>query len=75
MELLYEVKIYNLFLIFVYAVYNSSEWFESVAYLEFNLLTDINMRKAAKGIESLYLIDEFNKEQQGIKSRKYILKL
>ena len=28
------------------------------------------MRKAAKGIESLYLIDEFNKEQQGIKSRK-----
>lgn len=33
------------------------------------------MRKAAKGIESLYLIDEFNKEQQGIKSRKYILKL
>lgn len=62
-------------MIFVYAVYNSSEWFESVAYLEFNLLTDINMRKAAKGIESLYLIDEFNKEQQGIKSRKYILKL
>ncbi|WP_035790364.1 transposase, partial [Clostridium beijerinckii] len=110
--------------------YDSVEWFEIASSLEFNLLTDINMRKA-KSIESFtdkryenalfiqspigsklyknrlkieqlfsvlkglynlenprlygqaryerhikwvllaYLIDEFNKKQQGIKTRKY----
>ena len=129
-NLLYEAKIYNPFLILADAAYDSSEWFEIASDLEFNLLTDINMRKA-KSIESFadkryenalfmqspiglklyknrlkieqlfsvlkglynlenprlygqaryerhikwvllaYLIDEFNKKQQGIKSRKY----
>lgn len=129
-DLLYEAKIFNPFLILSDAAYDSSEWFEIAADLEFNLLTDINMRKA-KSIESFtgkryenalfiqspiglnlyknrlkieqlfsvlkglynlenprlygqaryerhikwvllsYLIDEFNKKQQGIKSRKY----
>ncbi|GEP64759.1 hypothetical protein CBE01nite_25270 [Clostridium beijerinckii] len=32
------------------AVYNSVEWFEIASSLEFNLLTDINIRKA-KSIE------------------------
>ena len=129
-NLLYEAKIYNPFLILADAAYDSSEWFEIASDLEFNLLTDINMRKA-KSIESFadkryenalfiqspiglklyknrlkieqlfsvlkglynlenprlygqaryerhikwvllaYLIDEFNKKQEGIKSRKY----
>lgn len=129
-NLLYEAKIYNPFLILADAAYDSSEWFEIASDLEFNLLTDINMRKA-KSIESFadkryenalfmqspiglklyknrlkieqlfsvlkglynlenprlygqaryerhikwvllaYLIDEFNKKQEGINSRKY----
>ncbi|NSB12611.1 transposase [Clostridium beijerinckii] len=129
-DLLYEAKIYNPFLILADAAYDSLEWFEIASSLEFNLLTDINMRKA-KSIESFtdkryenalfiqspigsklyknrlkieqlfsvlkglynlenprlygqaryerhiklvllaYLIDEFNKKQQGIKTRKY----
>lgn len=129
-NLLYEAKIYNPFLILADAAYDSSEWFEIASDLEFNLLTDINMRKA-KSIESFadkryenalfmqspiglklyknrlkieqlfstlkglynlenprlygqaryerhikwvllaYLVDDFNKKQQGIKSRKY----
>lgn len=129
-NLLYEAKIYNPFLILADAAYDSSEWFEIASDLEFNLLIDINMRKA-KSIESFadkryenalfiqspiglklyknrlkieqlfsvlkglynlenprlyeqaryerhikwvllaYLIDEFNKKQEGIKSRKY----
>ena len=129
-DLLYEAKIYNPFLILADAAYDSVEWFEIASNLEFNLLTDINMRKAKsidsftykryenalfiqspiglklyknrlkieqlfsilKGLYNLenprlygqaryerhikwvllaYLIDEFNKKQQGIKSRKY----
>ncbi|MDU4802213.1 MAG: transposase [Clostridium butyricum] len=50
-NLLYEAKIYNPFLILADAAYDSSEWFEIASDLEFNLLTDINMRKA-KSIES-----------------------
>jgi hypothetical protein len=129
-DLLYEAKIYNPFLILADAAYDSTEWFEIASSLNFNLLTDINMRKA-KSIESFadkryenalflqspiglklyknrlkieqlfsvlkglynlenprlygqaryerhikwvllaYLIDEFNKKQQGIKTRKY----
>lgn len=129
-NLLYEAKIYNQFLILADAAYDSSEWFEIASDLEFNLLIDINMRKA-KSIESFadkryenalfmqspiglklyknrlkieqlfsvlkglynlenprlygqaryerhikwvllaYLIDEFNKKQERIKSRKY----
>ena len=129
-DLLYEAKIYNPFLILADAAYDSVEWFEIASDLKFNLLTDINMRKA-KSIESFavkryenalfmqspiglklyknrlkieqlfsvlkglynlenprlygqaryerhikwvllaYLVDEFNKKQQGIKSRKY----
>ncbi|AGX42843.1 transposase DDE domain protein [Clostridium saccharobutylicum] len=129
-DLLYEAKIYNPFLILADAAYDSAGWFEIASSLEFNLLTDINMRKA-KSIESFadkryenalflqspiglklyknrlkieqlfsvlkglynlenprlygqaryerhikwvllaYLIDEFNKKQQGIKTRKY----
>lgn len=128
--LLYEAKIYDPFLILADAAYNSVGWFKIASSLEFNLLTDINMRKA-KSIESFtdkryesalfiqspiglklyknrlkieqlfsvlkglynlenprlygkaryeshikwvllaYLIDEFNKRQQGIKTRKY----
>ncbi|WP_315068786.1 transposase [uncultured Clostridium sp.] len=45
-DLLYEVKIYDSFLIFADAAYDSAEWFEIVSNLEFNLLTDVNMRKA-----------------------------
>lgn len=129
-DLLYEAKNYNPFLILADAAYDSVEWFEIAAKLEFNLLADINMRKAKsieafidkryenalffespiganlyknrlkieqlfsvlKGLYNLenprlygqagyerhikwvllaYLIDEFNKKQQGIKSRKY----
>ncbi|WP_238901450.1 transposase [Clostridium sp. YIM B02500] len=129
-DLLYEAKIYNPFLILADAAYDSLEWFEIASSLEFNLLTDINMRKAKiiesftdkryenalfiqspigsklyknrlkieqlfsvlKGLYNLenprlygqaryerhikwvllaYLIDEFNKKQQGIKTRKY----
>lgn len=129
-DLLYEAKIYNPFLILADAAYDSVEWFKIASNLNFNLLTDINMRKA-KSIESFtdkryenalfiespigvklyknrlkieqlfsilkglynlenprlygqaryerhikwvllaYIIDEFNKKQQGIKSRKY----
>ena len=129
-DLLYEAKIYDPFLILADAAYDSAEWFEIASKLEFNLLTDVNMRKA-KSIESFtdkryenalflespigmklyknrlkieqlfsvlkglynlenprlygqaryerhikwvllaYLIDEFNKKLQGIKSRKY----
>jgi len=129
-DLLYEAKIYNPFLILADATYDSAEWFKIASNLEFNLLTDVNMRKA-KSIESFtdkryenalflespigmklyknrlkieqlfsilkglynlenprlygqaryerhikwvllaYLIDEFNKKLQGIKSRKY----
>jgi len=50
-DLLYEAKIYNPFLILADAAYDSVEWFEIASSLEFNLLTDINMRKA-KSIES-----------------------
>ncbi|WP_017210469.1 transposase [Clostridium beijerinckii] len=129
-DLLYEAKNYNPFLILADAAYDSVEWFEIAAKLEFNLLADINMRKAKsieafidkryenalffespiganlyknrlkieqlfsvlKGLYNLenprlygqaryerhikwvllaYLIDEFNKKRQGIKSRKY----
>ncbi|MDG5854926.1 transposase [Clostridium beijerinckii] len=49
-DLLYEAKIYNPFLVLADAVYNSVEWFEIASSLEFNLLTDINIRKA-KSIE------------------------
>lgn len=55
-NLLYEAKIYNPFLILADAAYDSSEWFEIASDLEFNLLTDINMRKA-KSIESLQIKD------------------
>ena len=121
--LLYESKTYNPFLILADTAYDSVEWFEIASNLEFNLLTDINMRKA-KNIESFadkrhenvlflkspiglkieqlfsvlkglynlenprlygqaryerhikwvlsaYLVDEFNKKQQEIKTRKY----
>lgn len=129
-DLLYEAKIYDPFLILADAAYDSEEWFKISSDLEFNLLADINMRKAKsinsfsskryknalfmespiglnlyknrlkieqlfsvlKGLYNLenprlygqaryerhikwvllaYLIDEFNKKQQGIKSRKY----
>lgn len=50
-DLLYEAKIYNPFLILADAAYNLVEWFEVASSLEFNLLTDINMRRA-KSIES-----------------------
>lgn len=130
LDLLYEAKIYNPFLILADAAYDSAEWFEIASNLELNLLTDINMRKA-KSIESFtdkryenalflkspiglklyknrvkieqlfsvlkglynlenprlygqsryerhikwvllsYLVDEFNKKQQGIETRKY----
>lgn len=130
-ELLYEAKIYNLFLILADAAYDSEKGFDIASNLKFNLLTGINMRKA-KSIESFsykryenaiflqypiglklyknrlkieqlfsvlkglynlensrlygqaryerhikwillaYLIDEFNKKQQGIKTRKYL---
>ncbi|WP_077847138.1 transposase, partial [Clostridium puniceum] len=50
-DLLYEAKIYNPFLILADAAYDSVEWFEIAEKLEFNLLTDINMRKA-KSIEA-----------------------
>ena len=49
-ELLYEAKIYNPFLVLANAAYDSKEWFEIALNLKFNLLTDINMRKA-KSIE------------------------
>ena len=129
-DLLYEAKIYNPFLILADAAYDSVKWLEIASDLKFNLLTDINMRKAKslesftdkryenalfiqspiglklyknrskieqlfstlKGIYNLenprlygqaryerhikwvllaYLVDDFNKKQQGIKSRKY----
>ena len=129
-DLLYESKTYNPFLILADAAYDSVEWFEIASSLEFNLLTDINMRKAKniksfadkrhenalflkspiglklyknrlkieqlfsvlKGLYNLEnprlygqaryerhikwvllacLVDEFNKKQQGIKTRKY----
>lgn len=129
-DLLYEAKIYNPFLILADAAYDSVKWLEIASDLKFNLLTDINMRKAKslesftdkryenalfiqspiglklyknrlkieqlfstlKGLYNLenprlygqaryerhikwvllaYLVDEFNKKQQGIKSRKY----
>lgn len=128
--MLYEARTYNPFLILVDAAYDSSEWFKIINKLKFNLLTDINMRKAKsielftdkryenalfiqspiglkvyknrlkieqvfsvlKGLYDLensalyvkaryeyhikwvllaYLVDEFNKRQQGIKTRKY----
>ena len=129
-DLLYEAKIYNPFLILADAAYDSVKWLEIASDLKFNLLTDINMRKA-KSLESFtdkryenalfiqspiglklyknrlkieqlfstlkvlynlenprlygqaryerhikwvllaYLVDDFNKKQQGIKSRKY----
>ncbi|OOM69657.1 transposase [Clostridium sp. BL-8] len=50
-DLLYEAKIYNLFLILADTAYDSAEWFEIASNLEFNFLTDVNMRKA-KSIES-----------------------
>ena len=49
-DLLYEAKVYNSFLIFADAIYDSAEWFEIASNLEFNLLI-INMRKV-KSIES-----------------------
>ena len=129
-DLLYEAKIYNPFLILADAAYDSVKWLEIASDLKFNLLTDINMRKAKsieafdmkryenalfmqspigmklyknrlkieqlfsvlKGLYNLenprlygqaryerhikwvllaYLVDEFNKKQQGITSRKY----
>ena len=129
-DLLYKAKIYNPFLILADAAYDSVKWLEIASDLKFNLLTDINMRKAKslesftdkryenalfiqspiglklyknrlkieqlfsilKGLYNLenprlygqaryerhikwvllaYLVDEFNKKQQGIKSRKY----
>ena len=129
-DLLYEAKIYNPFLILADAAYDSVKWLEIASDLKFNLLTDINMRKAKslesftdkryenalfiqspiglklyknrlkieqlfstlKGLYNLeiprlygqaryerhikwvllaYLVDDFNKKQQGIKSRKY----
>ena len=129
-DLLYEAKIYNPFLIHADAAYDSVKWLEIASDLKFNLLTDINMRKAKslesftdkryenalfiqspiglklyknrlkieqlfstlKGLYNLenprlygqaryerhikwvllaYLVDDFNKKQQGIKSRKY----
>ncbi len=50
-ELLYEAKIYNLFLILSDAAYDSEEGSDIASNLKFNLLTGINMRKA-KSIES-----------------------
>ena len=129
-DLLYEAKIYNPFLILADAAYDSVKWLEIASDLKFNLLTDINMRKAKslesftdkryenalfiqspiglklyknrlkieqlfstlKGLYNLenprlygqaryerhikwvliaYLVDDLNKKQQGIKSRKY----
>lgn len=130
-DLLYEVKIYNPFVILADAAYDDTSWFEIAKDLSINLLTDINMRRS-KSIESFtndlryrnalflespigsslykqrikieqlfsvlkglynlenprlygknryerhikwvllaYLIDEFNKMKNGIKSRKY----
>lgn len=46
LDLLYESKIYNPFLILADAAYDSVEWFKIVSNLEFNLLTDVNLRKA-----------------------------
>ncbi len=40
-DLLYEIKIYDLFLILADAAYDSVEWFEIATKLEFNLLTDL----------------------------------
>ncbi|MGU8168347.1 transposase, partial [Clostridium perfringens] len=50
-DLLYEAKIYNPFLILADAAYDSVKWLEIASDLKFNLLTDINMRKA-KSLES-----------------------
>ncbi|SUY48509.1 transposase, IS4 family protein [Clostridium putrefaciens] len=130
LDLLYESKTYNSFLIIADAAYDDKKWFGIVNEIDINLLTDVNMRRS-KNIESfvdvryenalfiqspieirlyknrlkieqlfsvlkglynlenprlygkiryeryikwvllLYLIDEFNKKQQGIKTRKY----
>ena len=130
LDLLYEAKTYNPFLILADAAYDDKKWFGIVNEIDINLLTDINMRRS-KNIESFvdvryenalflqspigirlyknrlkieqlfsvlkglynlenpllygetwyerhvkwvllsYLIDEFNKKQQGIKTRKY----
>lgn len=56
LDLLYEAKIYNPFLILADVAYDSAEWFEIASNLELNLLTDINMRKA-KSIEHLLIND------------------
>lgn len=45
-SLLYEAKIYSPFLILSDAAYDSVECFEIASDLEFNLLNDINIRKA-----------------------------
>ncbi|HCL4449582.1 TPA: hypothetical protein N2E01_002067 [Clostridium botulinum] len=53
--LLYEVKIYNPFVVLADAAYNDTSWFEIAEFLFINLLTAINMRRS-KSIESFISI-------------------
>ena len=130
-NILYDIKIFNPFLVLADAAYDDTEWFKKAKALDINLLTDINMRRAnsiesfkdqeryknalflkspigqrlyknrisieqlfsiLKGLYNLenprlygkqrytrhiqwvlfaYLLDEYTKKQEGIKSRKY----
>ncbi|WP_242851955.1 transposase [Clostridium botulinum] len=49
--LLYELKTYNPFIVLADAAYDDAQWFKVSKTLEYNLLTDVNMRKA-NSIES-----------------------
>ncbi|WP_242844575.1 transposase [Clostridium novyi] len=51
LELLYELKTYNPFIVIADAAYDDSQWFKVSKTLQYNLLTDVNMRKA-KSIKS-----------------------
>lgn len=75
-DLLYEAKIYNPFLILADAAYDSSDWFNSMLKGFYNLENPRLYGQARyechiKWLLLAYLVDEFNKKQQGIKSRKY----
>ena len=45
-ELIYEIKTFNPFLLIGDAAYDDSTWFSKAKSLEINLLTDVNMRRA-----------------------------
>lgn len=53
-DLMYELKIYNPFLLIADAAYDSVEWFDIADILSLKLLTDINMRKA-KSIDAFHI--------------------